>query len=156
MSDNMTESQKKAFDFYADWTKQLITLSTAIIALMVTFSKDIIGGTGGKYVYLLLVTWIFYFVSIICGILTLQALNGNLDPRPQRETGADGNITETPVPPNLTVNSDNVRSTSLLQIGTFVFALALTCIYGFFTASLPAHQPAQTPAVNAPAQSNSK
>ncbi len=155
MSDNMTESQKKAFDFYADWTKQLITLSTAIIALMVTFSKDIIGGTGGNYVYLLLVTWIFYFASIICGIFTLQALNGNLDPRPKRKTDADGNVTETPVPPNLTVNSDNVRSTSLVQIGAFVLALALTCLYGFFTASLPA-QSAKTPAVNAPAQSNSK
>lgn len=155
MTDNMTESQKKAFDFYADWTKQLITLSTAIIALMVTFSKDIIGGTSGNYVYLLLATWIFYFLSIIFGVLTLQALNGNLDPRPERKKDADGNEVELPVEPILTVNSDNIRSTSLLQIGAFVLALLLTCVYGFVTASLPADKSVQKPMVNSE-QSNTK
>jgi len=39
----MKENQKKAFDFASDTTKQLITLSTAIVTLTVTFSKDIIG-----------------------------------------------------------------------------------------------------------------
>jgi hypothetical protein len=37
---NPEERLKKAFDFSADLTKQLITLATAIITLTITFSKD--------------------------------------------------------------------------------------------------------------------
>ncbi|KQT20825.1 hypothetical protein ASG31_16700 [Chryseobacterium sp. Leaf404] len=39
----VNEQEKKAFDFAADTVKQLITLATGIIALTITFSKDILG-----------------------------------------------------------------------------------------------------------------
>ncbi|MES2427589.1 MAG: hypothetical protein V4560_11485 [Bacteroidota bacterium] len=36
----MTEPQKKAFDFVADYTKQLIALATGIITFTVTFLQN--------------------------------------------------------------------------------------------------------------------
>jgi hypothetical protein len=37
----MDEQNKKAFDFAADLTKQLVTLSTSIVTLTLLFSKDL-------------------------------------------------------------------------------------------------------------------
>lgn len=131
----MEENQKKAFDFAADLTKQLITLSTAIITLTVTFSKDIVGGVNHSLLYLLIGTWATYILSILLGLSTLGALTGNLDPKSKKVKGTDGKVTETPVAPTLTITSDNVTSTSKWQVFTFILALILTCVYGFLSAS---------------------
>ena len=65
----------KSFDFATDTTKQLITLSTAVLALTITFAKDILGGTVGDLDRgLLAATWILYLISIVFGVLTMQAL----------------------------------------------------------------------------------
>lgn len=81
----------KSFDFATDTTKQLITLSTAVLALTITFAKDILGGNAprycptdlvGQFPYtvgdpdrgLLAATWILYLISIVFGVLTMQAL----------------------------------------------------------------------------------
>lgn len=130
----MEENQKKAFDFAADLTKQLITLSTAIITLSVTFSKDIVGGVDDSLVYLLIGTWAVYIVSIFLGLATLGALTGNLDPKPRKKIGEEG-AEETVVTPTLTITSDNVTSTSKGQIYTFILALVLTCVYGYLSVS---------------------
>ncbi len=131
----MEENKKKAFDFAADLTKQLITLSTAIITLSVTFSKDIVGGINDSLVYLLIGTWAIYIVSIFLGLSTLGALTGNLDPTPKKTKGDDGKDGETVVSPILTITSDNVTSTSKWQIYTFILALILTCVYGYVSVS---------------------
>ena len=70
----------KAFDFYSDATKQLITLSTGIIALMIAFSKDVLGSMPGKARYVLLAALIMYLLSILCGLYTLLSLTGELQP----------------------------------------------------------------------------
>ena len=76
----MDDKTKKAFDFAADSTKQLITLSTGMIALTITFKKEIIRGdltTGAKCV--LSGAWFAYAMAIIFGLWTLLALTGTLD-----------------------------------------------------------------------------
>ncbi len=64
----MDEQIKLAFTFASDLSKQLITLSTGILALTVTFTKDIVRRISAKGAWALAVAWIFYFISIICNI----------------------------------------------------------------------------------------
>lgn len=80
----MEEHQKKAFDFAIDLTKQLITLSTAIITITVTFSKVIIGNISDNNRCVLLFGWIFFLLSIVLGLLTLMGITGNLDPKEKK------------------------------------------------------------------------
>lgn len=61
---DIDERTKKAFDFYADSTKQLITLSTAIIALMITFAKDILKPADG-YAKFPLISFVVYSIATI-------------------------------------------------------------------------------------------
>lgn len=73
----VNDLQIKSFDFAADVAKQLITLATAIITVMITFSKDILG-TNSHYIAWLLSSWILFLLSIVFGIFTLMALTGVL------------------------------------------------------------------------------
>lgn len=127
----MAEPLKKAFDFASDATKQLITLSTAIIAFTVTFSKDILRSTPGQNgsgdvaapvphssKILLAVSWGLYLVSIICGIWTLLALTGTLEPLTDR------------IRQPLTIRGSNVTLPSALQIVCFLLATLLIVAFG--------------------------
>lgn len=107
---------QKAFDFAADLVKQLITLSTGIIALTVTFSKDIFADNCAFYTDWLISAWVAYLISIICGLWALMALTGTLDP-PKRQ-GAIKSI-----------QGANCRLPTLLQIIAFFVGTALTIIY---------------------------
>lgn len=119
----MTEPQKKAFDFAADATKQLITLSSGIIALTVTFSKDILypapgdNGTAQAAAQgrpgVLVAAWIFYLLSIILGVLTLQALTGALS------TAAPS------------INSPTVRYVAWAQAAIFLIATIIVVYFGY-------------------------
>jgi len=87
---DLSERAKQSFTFASDVTKQLITLSTGVIALTITFSKDILGGVSDERVrilffawevketHLLAGAWLVYLVSMIFGIATLMTLTGNL------------------------------------------------------------------------------
>ncbi|HEY9007886.1 MAG TPA: hypothetical protein VIM75_17220 [Ohtaekwangia sp.] len=132
---NMEETQKKAFDFAADLTKQLITLSTAIITLTVTFSKDIIGKIDSSNRYLLLLSWVFFIISILLGLLTLMALTGNLDPIEKNEEQADGSKKKVKPSPILTITTSNVTGTGQWQVWTFLIAISITCWYGYEASS---------------------
>ena len=134
----MEENKKKAFDFAADLTKQLITLSTAIITITVTFSKDIIGVIDDSNKYLLLFSWIVFIISILLGLMTLMALTGNLDPMPQKRSKNEDESKHEPIEPNptLTITSKNVTSTAKWQVWTFLIALVLTCWYGYKAATI--------------------
>jgi hypothetical protein len=113
----MEENQKKAFDFAADLTKQLITLATAVLAFTVTFAKDNPGGSYQKW--LLVISWIMLLLSIGFGIMTLMALTGNLDPK------SDANDQNKKLP-ILTINSPNVLGTARLQVLFFLLGIIFT------------------------------
>jgi uncharacterized membrane protein len=106
------DRSQKAFDFAQEVTKQLITLSTSIVALTITFLHDIIGGgTSGDG--LLKAAWILYASSVVFGVLALMALTGNLEQQ------------------NPTVYAGNVRAMSIVQVALFLAALAFTIAFGF-------------------------
>ena len=129
----MEENQTKAFDYAADLTKQLMTFATAILAFTATFGKEA-GPNAPCYLkWCVIGSWVFYILSIACGVLTLMALTGNLDPQPKREKDPldPKKIKATRVFPILTINSGNVVGTSRWQFYFFVVALALTAVYGY-------------------------
>lgn len=74
----MNEQNKKAFEFAQDSVKQLMTLSTGIIGLTVTFSKDIFSTPNNCQQSLLVNSWILFLISIFLGLWTLLALTGTL------------------------------------------------------------------------------
>ncbi len=107
---------EKAFDFAAELVKQLITLSTVMIGLTVTFTKDLfINQASGKD--WLFWAWILFIISIIFGIATLMGYAGSLDPpenhREQRPS----------------VYSDSNKWPLGCQIATFLGALGFTIVY---------------------------
>ena len=69
---------EKSFDFAADVSKQQLTLSTAVIALTITFSKELLQGVPPGTRWLLLLSWLAYVISIIAGLMTLMSLTGTL------------------------------------------------------------------------------
>ncbi len=111
----MEESAKKAFDFAGDLTKQLITLSTGVIALTVSFLKGATDGVSNVAQVLLASAWGFYLLSIVFGIATLMALTGRL------ERHGDGEAS---------IYSKSIRVFSGVQVGSFLVAIALTIAFG--------------------------
>lgn len=142
----MDKPTEKSFDFAASVSKQLISLSTAVIAIMLTFGKNLLGDhIGTDYNCWLIAAWILFLVSTVFGILTLMALAGSLakfqeptnnpaQPRtdgqqPNGEGHADG--VDNNANPNLSsIYGKNVTIPSTIQIFTFILALIFAGIYG--------------------------
>jgi hypothetical protein len=116
----MDERIQKAFDFASESCKQLITLSTGILALTITFTKDLAGDLSSGEETLLTWAWVAYLVSVLFGVWTLHALTGSLaspkDPIPNQKTF-----------------ELNTRLPSGVQIVTFIAGLVLTVIFGIRT-----------------------
>jgi len=106
----MLDYQKKSFDFAADLTKQLITLSTSIVTISLLF-----GDHFPKQSLLAVWAWTFYLVSSVFGLWTLMALTGTLAPVGKAPTDFDLHL--------------NVRLPSTLQVATFAAAVILTMIF---------------------------
>jgi hypothetical protein len=111
------ELKKKAFDFASETTKQLITLSTALIALSITFKGNF---SNTENQSLLLYCWISFFISVLFGIGTLMALTGTLEKCTE----------ESDNPVALSIYGANVKRPSFLQILFFLIGLLFLGIYG--------------------------
>jgi hypothetical protein len=111
------ELRKKAFDFASETTKQLITLSTALLALSITFWDKFQDG-GSKTV--LVFCWVTLFTSVLFGIGTLMALTGTLE-----KSTEDGDEKA-----ELSIYGSNVKRPSGLQILFFLIGLLLLAVYG--------------------------
>jgi hypothetical protein len=107
----MTTEIEKAFDFAADLAKQLITLSTGIIALILAFfEKSVPAHTTGILVSYLTGPLLCFLISIVFGIGALMALTGQL---------VKNGTSATP-------NAKPPRLFSAAQIILFVFAIGWT------------------------------
>lgn len=116
------EMAKMAFQFCSEATKQLITLSTAIVTLSIAVSKDLFNGATHRARGFLRWAWVVYLLSILCGLLTLLAMTGSLGRAPR---GAGG---EERWP---SIYDWNVRGWALLQLATFVVATGLVVAFGW-------------------------
>jgi len=123
----MEERLKKAFDFASESTKQLIALSTGVIALTITFSKDIARADAAEKIaphtkWVLFIAWAVYLLSILFGVLALLNLTGNLEPKQKA-----------PPVPAPTIWAPGVRRFSVAQILMFLTATGLVIIFGFMS-----------------------
>lgn len=126
----MKTNEQKAFDFAADTTKQLITLSTAIIALTITFSKDIIGAANIANSTSIFWAWGLFIASVIFGIWTLMALTGTLQPMKKAKTDEETESETTNKEEQININGSNVKLPAGLQILSFIAALVFTVSFG--------------------------
>src|ERR1700679_3538279 len=110
----MDERLKKAFDFSADLTKQLITLATGIITITITFSHDFVKDQNAAPKGFAYTAWYCFLASIFFGIMTLSALTGNLDSKNKSEP---------------TIFAMNILIFSIPQFLTFFVGLAFTIYF---------------------------
>lgn len=110
----MDDRRKRAFDFAQETTKQVITLSTGVLALTITFLKDIAKDAPEGATVWIHWAWGLYLASVFFGMVTLMTLTGNLE-------RAEG----TP-----SIYARNIVVPSAIQILTFVAGLALTLVFG--------------------------
>src|SRR5687768_8878476 len=75
----------------ADAAKQIITLSTGIIALTVTFLKDVfgLGSAAGPATlpWTLYAAWFFLGLAVLAGLWTLLGVSGSLDAVDRKDNG---------------------------------------------------------------------
>jgi hypothetical protein len=103
---------QKSFDFAIDVTRQLLTLSAAILALTVTIARDITTGDPN----VLAAAWGTFLASMVFGVLAMFALMAELRP------------TEGERDPS--VAAWRVRGPAILQITTFVIGAGLLALFG--------------------------
>lgn len=144
------ERIKKSYDFAADLSKQMITLSTAIITLCVAFTDKVFTSEAAQANsnWLMWSLGVFVF-SIAVGVFHLMGLTGQLGKEDvdqattqavapttpqagattQTETRS-GEGTETSANNNdVSIYSPTNRITSLIQVLSFVVGLALALTY---------------------------
>jgi hypothetical protein len=112
----MTDEQKLSFDFARSVTLQLITISSAIITLGVTFwekFKPI--GTAGDWKWWLTWSWLCLSVSVIGGFWSWLAQTGTL-----ARTSGD----------QLTIYRANILIPATIQVVAFTVGLLMTARYG--------------------------
>lgn len=111
----MDEQTKYAFSSASDTSKQLITLSTALLALQLTFVKDITPPPFKMPVWLLEASWVCLFISVIAGVVTLMALTGS---------------TAQQNPPNASaIYCSNIKIPTLVQVFSFLLGILSFVIY---------------------------
>lgn len=113
----MDEQTKASFASAAETSKQLITLSTALLALEITFAKDIMKAEFDKTAKCLLcASWVFLLLSVIAGVWTLLSLTGSLSQLKHITPKA--------------IYGSNVRIPSFVQIVMFLGGLGFTVWFG--------------------------
>lgn len=136
-----TEANKKAFDFASETTKQLLTLSTGIVALTITFAKDILIAVPFSAKLFLMAAWGVYVVSLLFGISTLMALAGELEPPPTEanEAGSEADANVNTNDNDIQNASDNrvpsiwaksIKLASTVQVITFLVATSFVVVSG--------------------------
>jgi hypothetical protein len=120
----MEERTKKAFDFANEAIKQLIALSTAVLAITITFAKDVVGPTHAAPPFVLMAAWLMYLISIIFGVATMLSVVAILHPKTDP--------VETGYRPNLW--SESITSKSKFQILFFILGTIGIVVFGAWSA----------------------
>src|SRR5688500_13004074 len=112
---DLSDSEVKDFDFAQEMIKQVITLSDAIIDFTITSVVDFIGvGALHGANVLMTISWLFYILFVVFGILALGGLTGSLN---RGETDVFGS---------------NVLLWAIPHVVSFVLGLGLTIGAGWW------------------------
>jgi hypothetical protein len=104
----------KPFDLATDLVKQLITLSTGILTIIIAFGKDIFAQRAMLHGGWLFAGLALHLLSIMAGLAAYMALIGNLANSPKPS-----------------IYAKNVRAILVVQILLFVGGVVLTFAYAF-------------------------
>ena len=136
---NKEDLIKKSYDFAADLSKQMITLSTAIITLCVAFTDKLFTSESAVANSKWLMWSLGVFIlSIAVGIFNLMGLTGQLgsikedsEKKPEQTTGESEsqNTNNNGKNTDITIYSKTNRITSIIQVLTFVVGLILALVY---------------------------
>lgn len=111
----MKEYIIKSFDFANSLTTQLITLSTVLIGLSITFTEKFEVQQGKIF---LVISWVLLFISLLFGIFTLMAISGTIGKFNSETSGSD-----------LSIYRNNITRPSTMQILFFILGVLSLIIY---------------------------
>jgi len=119
-----------------DSTKQVITLSTTVIALTITFLEKVVDTKavdGTRHAPTSLkIAWVSFGVAILCGLWTLNAITGTMNAADRVTRGdADVNQRDKDAAKDL-ANAPNVRVPAMAMYAVFLLAIGLTIVSGLF------------------------
>jgi hypothetical protein len=114
----MDDQTKAAFAGASECSKQIITLSTGLLALEITFAKSLLTTVSGAGKWLLGSSWILFLLAVMTGVWTLLALTGSLSAATS--------------PTQRTIMDSNIRIPAIIQILLFLSGLALTVAFGIW------------------------
>lgn len=126
----------------SDLVKQVITLSTGIIALTITFLESIIQpvADGARTVpWSLIVAWVLFVCTVILGMATLGTITGSLNALDLKQNGQQLTPDQRAAAEAL-ADSQNVRHPARLMMGMFALALAFTVATAFTLGEPPPEQ----------------
>lgn len=103
--------EARAFEYAKEAVTQLLSLATAVLALSLTFSKDLAANATRSERRLLHVSWLLLLLSILGGLMTLLSMAGVVR-LPQRTI-------------------KDLRVTWLVQASAFLVALVLFAWFGW-------------------------
>jgi hypothetical protein len=113
----LDDQTKAAFTSASDWSKQILTLSTGIVTLTISFSDKIFGDLSDTEKWFLWIAWGLYVVSIVGGVWLLSALTGTL--------------AKATAPTAASVYDTNTRVAAIAQVVCFVLATISIVVFGF-------------------------
>jgi len=136
----MDKQQEKSFEFAKETVTRLTGLSSGIIALTVTFSKQFAPEAEGLTLFLLAASWLSLFASVFFGVWALLAMTGVLGGgRGEREASEPASV-----------YAGSISIPTAIQILAFVLGLGLTVAFGILSLVSGSGAVQAPPAVDVP------
>ncbi|WP_221357631.1 hypothetical protein [Streptomyces beigongshangae] len=119
MSDEVAEQRRNtALAAASETSKHVLTLTTAVITITVSLTKDLIGEAAPSALVWLRLAWLSHAVSVLAGVATLLALAGTVDEADSTRS----------------IYSTNIRLPAAVQMTFFGLGLALVVVFGVLAA----------------------
>ena len=113
----MDKNVEKAFDFAADTSKTMIQLATGVVALGITFNKDVLNNNAPRPDrFVAFFAWGLLLMSVAFGLWTMMSLTGSL----RQNKSPD-------------VYGLNICVPATLQILFFVIGLLMVIVFGYLS-----------------------
>jgi hypothetical protein len=115
----MDEQAKAAFAAATEVVKNTLTLSTALLALSVTYTKELNSKPSVTAVLVLEASWVLLFLAALLGVATLMAVTGTL----AQSTPASGK----------SLYGSNIKLPMAVHFTCFLAGVALTAVFGMLS-----------------------
>jgi len=128
------EAHEEGLKTALETTKQIITLSTGVVALTVTFLEKIVepqGGTGRHVPGTLKIAWICFGLAVAFAVWTLMAITGSMNALDRQARQLSLNKAQKRATETL-ADGTNIRLPAVLMLLLFALGTALVIATGFY------------------------